>query len=203
MYERKAAVSSGTTEDAEGNGPASGVLLLEIGGTDPDGEELPWLPAEDTSQGQEEPWSEWSAGFLPSRSGTYRLSARATDEAGNATIREIGALAFEITLMFRGPVYVWPNPLSRSQGDVGHFSFETNQAASADARLSLFDVSGALVYSRSAGASKERTTNSASLTWDLLNMDGRVVASGIYVFHLEVTDGRASANETGRLLVVR
>jgi hypothetical protein len=152
---------------------------------------------------QQNAWSEWSAEFLPSRSGKFRVVARVTDRAGNSNIIDVGTLEFATSLSFKGAVYVWPNPLSRSSGDVAHFSFATNQAATADVTVSVFDVSGTLVYETTAPADRDRSTNGQTIAWDLRNGSGKEVASGIYVYRLVLRDGQSTARNMGRMLVVR
>ena len=169
----------------------------------PDGEELAWEAAEDESPDAQNPWSQWSYDFLPSRSGTYRVLARVTDRAGNSAVADAGMYEFTTALAFKGPVYVWPNPLVRSRGDKAHFSFETNQAGTAEWRLSVYTVDGALVYSASGQAERDRQANSQSATWNLRNGSGQAVASGIYVFKLEIDDGNSVFRKTGRMLVVK
>ena len=210
VFESEPAHLTGTALDepqqrGEGNPPvpASGVALVEIGGVGPDGEELNWEEAEDESPDAQNPWSQWSSDFLPSRSGTYRVLVRVTDRAGNSAVVDAGMYEFTTALAFKGPVYVWPNPLSRSRGDTAHFSFETNQADRAEWRLSVYTVDGALVYRASGQAERERQANSQSATWNLRNAAGQAVASGIYVFKLEIDDGQSVFRKMGRLLVVK
>ncbi len=210
VFESEPAHLTGTALDepqqrGEGNPPvpASGVALVEIGGVGPDGEELNWEEAEDESPDAQNPWSQWSSDFLPSRSGIYRVLVRVTDRAGNSAVVDAGMYEFTTALAFKGPVYVWPNPLSRSRGDTAHFSFETNQADRAEWRLSVYTVDGALVYGASGQAERERQANSQSATWNLRNAAGQAVASGIYVFKLEIDDGQSVFRKMGRLLVVK
>ena len=210
VFESEPAHLTGTAVDEPQEGgegsppvPASGVALVEIGGVGPDGEELEWTPAEDESPDAQNPWAQWSSDFLPSRSGTYRVLVRVTDRAGNSAVVDAGMYEFTTALTFKGPVYVWPNPLSRSRGDSAHFSFETNQADRAEWRLSVYTVAGALVYSASGQAERERQANSQSATWNLRNGAGQAVASGLYVFKLEIDDGQSVFRKMGRLLVVK
>ena len=205
VYESEPAHIAGRAFDGAdgGEAAASGVVRVEIGGTGPDGSELPWEEAKDESLEQQNAWSEWSAEFLPSTSGKFRVVARVTDRAGNSNIIDVGTLEFATSLAFKGAVYVWPNPLSRSSGDVAHFSFATNQADSADVTVSVFDVSGTLVYETTAPADRDRSTNGQTIAWDLRNGSGKEVASGIYVYRLELRDGQSTARNMGRMLVVR
>lgn len=208
VFESRPARIVGTATDPvsgqQGGGvAASGVALVEIGGTGPDGETLPWEVATDESAEQQKPWSQWSAEFLPSRSGKYRVAVRVTDRAGNVNVVEVGTLEFTTALAFKGTVYVWPMPLSRSRGDVAHFSFATNQADKAHATLRIYDAAGTLVASRTLDASRDRTANSRLVTWDLRNENGAEVASGIYIWRLELNDGISTTRKMGRLLVVR
>ncbi len=210
IFESEPAHLTGTALDEPQQGgegsppvPASGVALVEIGGVGPDGEELEWEAAEDDSPDAQNPWSQWSSDFLPSRSGTYRVLVRVTDRAGNSAVVDAGMYEFTTALAFKGPVYVWPNPLSRSRGDTAHFSFETNQADQAEWRLSVYTVAGALVYRASGQAERERQANSQSATWNLRNDGGQAVASGLYVFRLEIDDGQSVFRKMGRMLVVK
>jgi methionine-rich copper-binding protein CopC len=205
IFESEPAHITGTAVDLPSGeqAPASGVVRVEIGGTGPDGSDLPWEDAKDESIEQQNAWSEWSAEFLPSRSGKFRVVARVTDRAGNTNIIDVGTLEFTTALAFKGAVYVWPNPLSRSGGDVAHFSFATNQADLADVSVSVFDVSGTLVYETSGPADRDRSTNGQTITWNLRNGGGNEVASGIYVYRLELRDGQSTARNMGRILVVR
>jgi flagellar hook assembly protein FlgD len=199
---------SGRAQDAVGGTgqntvPASGVALVEIGATTAAGEEPRWEPATDESTEQQKPWSQWSAKFLPSRSGKYRVSVRVTDRAGNVNVVDVGTLEFTTALAFKGPVYTWPSPLSLSRGDSAHFSFETNQADPADLTLRIYDVSGATVFEKEFTASRDRAVNSQTITWNLTNDRGNTVAAGIYAYRLEMDDGRSTTRTMGRLLVVR
>lgn len=211
VFESKPAHIAGTASDTAGTTgggnqqlsvTASGVALVEIGGTGPDGEELAWEAADDESTEQQKAWAQWSADFLPSRSGKYRLAVRVTDRAGNTNIVDVGTLEFTTALAFKGPVYSWPSPLHRD-ADTAHFSFETNQAEGARVTLSIYDVAGTLLFSRTVDASRERTANSQAVTWDLSNRSGTRVASGIYVWQVEVDDGSSKVRRMGRLVVVR
>ncbi|MDA1191442.1 MAG: Ig-like domain-containing protein, partial [Candidatus Poribacteria bacterium] len=207
IFENEPAYIAGTATDpsAEGGGgvSASGVASVEIGGTGPDGAELDWELAKDDSGEQQNPWAQWSNEFLPSRSGKFRVAARVTDKAGNSNIVDVGTFDFTTSLSFKGPVYAWPNPLSHARGDVAHFSFETNQAENATVTLSIFDVSGALVSYKQFAASRDRLSNSQSITWNLANDAASDVASGIYVFRLELNDGQSTERRMGRILVVK
>lgn len=205
IFESEPAHITGMAIDLPGGeqAPASGVIRVEIGGTGPDGSDLPWEDAKDESIEQQNAWSEWSAEFLPSRSGKFRVVARVTDRAGNTNIIDVGTLEFTTALAFKGAVYVWPNPLSRTGGDVAHFSFATNQADQADVTVSVFDVSGTLVYETGGQADRDRSTNGQTITWNLRNGAGNEVASGIYVYRLELRDGQSTARNMGRILVIR
>ncbi|RKY03408.1 hypothetical protein DRP77_06150 [Candidatus Poribacteria bacterium] len=205
-YENEPAPLRGTASDPPGeNVPASGVALVEIGGYGPDGEELEWVPAEDESAENEEPWSKWSFDFLPPKSGKYELKIRVTDRAGNYEIYDAVELEFNVSLTFKGPVFAWPNPVSRSRGDVAHFSFELNLAPDerAEVVISIYDVGGDLVW-RSDGLTAEPGRNEGELmTWNLRNQFGERVVPGIYIFRIEATRGDQKAVATGTILVVR
>ena len=51
-----------------------------------------------------------------------------TDRAGNAGIYDAMTVNFSVSLIFKGPTYVWPNPLSlsrRSNDEIAHFSLKS------------------------------------------------------------------------------
>ena len=199
----------GTARDpSEEDIPASEVALVEVVGTGPDGLPINPVAAKDDSEEEEDPWSRWSIDFLPSQSGEYNLDVRVTDRAGNAGIYDAVTVNFSVSLIFKGPTYVWPNPLSlsrRSNDEVAHFSFEVNVPGGEGARivLSIYDFAGDLVYEKEyndLGAG--RSDN--EVRWDLTNQSGIDVARGIYIFRLEAEDVVTSnrTNAVGKIVVV-
>ena len=199
----------GTARDlSEEDIPASEVALVEVVGTGPDGLPINPVAAKDDSEEEEDPWSRWSIDFLPSQSGEYNLDVRVTDRAGNAGIYDAMTVNFSVSLIFKGPTYVWPNPLSlsrRSNDEIAHFSFEVNVPGGEGARivLSIYDFAGDLVYEKEyndLGAG--RSDN--EVRWDLTNQSGTDVARGIYIFRLEAEDVVTSnrTNAVGKIVVV-
>ena len=199
----------GTARDpSENDIPASEVALVEVVGTGPDGLPIDPVAAKDDSEEEEDPWSRWSIDFLPSQSGEYNLDVRVTDRAGNAGIYDAVTVNFSVSLIFKGPTYVWPNPLSlsrRSNGEVAHFSFEVNVPGGEGARivLSIYDFAGDLVYEKEySDLGIGRSDN--EVRWDLTNQSGTDVARGIYIFRLEAEDVVTSnyTNAVGKIVVV-
>ena len=199
----------GTARDpSEDDIPASEVALVEVVGTGPDGLPIDPVAAKDDSEEEEDPWSRWSIDFLPSQSGEYNLDVRVTDRAGNAGIYDAVTVNFSVSLIFKGPTYVWPNPLSlsrRSNGEVAHFSFEVNVPGGEGARivLSIYDFAGDLVYEKKYDdLGIGRSDN--EVRWDLTNQSGTDVARGIYIFRLEAEDVVTSnhTNAIGKIVVV-
>ena len=199
----------GTASDpSENDIPASEVALIEIVGTGPDDQPINPVAAKDDSEEEEDPWSRWSIDFLPSQSGEYNLDVRVTDRAGNIGVYDAVTVNFSVSLIFKGPTYVWPNPLSlsrRSSGEVAYFSFEVNVPGGEGARiaLSIYDFAGDLVYEkRFSNLSTGRSNN--EVMWNLTNQSGADVARGIYIFRLEAEDMVTSnrTNAVGKIVVV-
>ena len=199
----------GTARDqSEDDIPASEVALVEVVGIGPDGLPIDPVAAKDDSEEEEDPWSRWSVDFLPSQSGEYNLDVRVTDRAGNAGIYDAVTVNFSVSLIFKGPTYVWPNPLSlsrRSNGEIAHFSFEVNVPGGEGARivLSIYDFAGDLVYEKQYDdLGIGRSDN--EVRWDLTNQSGTDVARGIYIFRLEAEDVVTSnrTNAVGKIVVV-
>ncbi len=199
----------GTTRDpSEEDIPASEVAMVEVVGIGPDGLPINPVAAKDDSEEEEDPWSRWSIDFLPSQSGEYNLDVRVTDRAGNAGIYDAVTVNFSVSLIFKGPTYVWPNPLSlsrRSNDEVAHFSFEVNVPGGEGARivLSIYDFAGDLVYEKEYNdLGTGRSDN--EVRWDLTNQSGTDVARGIYIFRLEAEDVVTSnrTNAVGKIVVV-
>ena len=191
--------------DREQQVPASGVWLVEIVGTGPDGQPIEPVPAIDDSNAEEEPWSRWSLDFLPSRSGEYDLDVRVTDNAGNYDVYDIGKYTMSVSLTFRGSTFGWPNPLRISKGDVAFFSFDVNvpMGDTVELTLSIYDWSGDMVLSRTYPDVVSGIRNDQLLKWDLRNQAGNQVARGIYVFRLEAVNATGNrANVVGKVLVV-
>ena len=209
IFEDEPLPLQGTARDpSEDDIPASDVALVEVVGTGPDGLPIEPVAAKDDSEEEEKPWSRWSVDFLPSQSGEYNIDIRVTDRAGNAGIYDAATVNFSVSLIFKGPTYVWPNPLSlsrRSNDEIANFSFEVNVPGGEGARivLSVYDFAGDLVYEKEyndLGAG--RSDN--EVTWDLTNQSGIDVARGIYIFRLEAEDIVTSnrTNAVGKIVVV-
>ncbi|MCH8290105.1 Ig-like domain repeat protein [Candidatus Poribacteria bacterium] len=186
---------------------ASGVALVEIIGTGPDGNAIEPIPATDDSSAEEEPWSLWSLDFLPARSGEYNLDIRVTDRVGNSDVFDAVTVNFSVSLVFKGPTYVWPNPIRRSRGEVAHFAFDLNLpiGQGVDVTVSIYDFAGDMVYQKTEtvpDVSLARSTD-APVKWNLKNQSGADVARGIYIFRLEAEDTVAKnrTNAVGKILV--
>ena len=208
-FEDEPLLLQGTARDpSEDDIPASDVALVEVVGTGPDGLPIEPVAAKDDSEEEEEPWTRWSVDFLPSQSGEYNLDIRVTDHAGNAGIYDATTVNFSVSLIFKGPTYVWPNPLSlsrRSNDEIANFSFEVNVPGGEGARivLSVYDFAGDLVYEKEYNdLGTGRSDN--KVTWDLTNQSGTDVARGIYIFRLEAEDIVTSnrTNAVGKIVVV-
>ena len=199
----------GTARDpSENDIPASEVALVEVVGTGPDGLPIDPVAAKDDSEEEEDPWSRWTVDFLPSQSGEYNLDIRVTDRAGNIGLYDAATVNFSVSLIFKGPTYVWPNPLSlsrRSSDEVAHFSFEVNVPGGEGARivLSIYDFAGDLVYEKSYDQLSVGRSDD-EVMWDLTNQSGVDVARGIYIFRLEAEDVVTSnrTNAVGKIVVV-
>ena len=185
--------------------PASGVWLVEIVGTGPDGQPIEPVPAEDESDAQEQPWSSWTADFLPTRSGEYDLDLRITDKAGNFAVYDIGEYTMSVSFSFSGNTFGWPNPLRHSKSDVAFFSFDLNAAAEENVEMVLYiyDWGGDLVYSKTYTDIIPGERSDTHIKWNLENQSGTPVARGLYVFRLEAVNGAGNrANAVGKILVV-
>ena len=185
--------------------PASGIWLVEIVGTGPDGQPIEPVPTEDESDAQEEPWSRWSVDFLPTRSGEYDIDIRVTDKAGNYAVYDYGKVTMSVSFSFRGNTFGWPNPLRHSKEDVAFFSFDLNASADekADLTLYIYDWGGDMVYSQKHTDITPGERNDTQIKWNLENQAGTPVARGLYVFRLEAVNGAGNrANAVGKILVV-
>ena len=185
--------------------PASGVMLVEIVGTGPDGQAIEPVPAKDDSNAQAQPWSSWSVDFLPTRSGEYDLDLRVTDKAGNYTVYDIGEYTMSVSFSFKGNTFGWPNPLRKSKNDVAFFSFDLNapEDEAIDMTLYIYDWGGDLVYKQKYANITTGQRDDSRIEWNLENQTGNSVARGIYVFRLEAVNGAGNrANAVGKVLVV-
>jgi flagellar hook assembly protein FlgD len=111
-----------------------------------------------------------------------------------------------VSLVFKGPTYVWPNPLRQSKGDLAHFSFDLNVpgGSSVTVTLNIYDFAGDLVYQKVNPNVQPRRDNDQLVTWNLQNQSGAKVARGIYIFRLEAEDQTTQnrTNAVGKILVV-
>ena len=207
LFEGTASDPEGTEQVGEGQitVPPSGVWLVEIVGTGPDGQPIDPVPAVDDSGAQDEPWSRWSLDFLPSRSGEYELDVRVTDNAGNSAVYDIGTYTMSVSLTFRGSTFGWPNPLRLSNRDVAFFSFDVNVplGETIDLTLSIYDWSGDMVRTETYSDVVSGQRNDQLVKWNLENQAGTPVARGLYIFRLEAVNAAGnSANAVGKVLVV-
>ena len=203
---------AGTRPRGQGGGdggevpvPASGVWLVEIVGTGPDGQPIEPVPAEDESDAQEEPWSRWSIDFFPARSGEYDLDIRVTDKAGNFAVYDVGEYTMSVSFSFRGATFGWPNPLRRTKQDVAFFSFDLNAPSgeTVDLTLHIYDWSGDIVRSQVYSNVVSGKRNDQLIKWNLENQAGTAVARGLYIFRLEAVNAAGNrANAVGKILVV-
>ena len=207
LFEGTASDPEGTQRIGEGQitVPPSGIWLVEIVGTGPDGQPIDPVPAVDDSGAQEEPWSRWSIDFLPSRSGEYELDVRVTDNAGNYAVYDIGTYTMSVSLTFRGSTFGWPNPLRLSNRDVAFFSFDVNVplGETIDLTLSIYDWSGDMVRTETYSNVVSGQRNDQLVKWNLENQAGTPVVRGLYIFRLAaVNKAGNSANAVGKVLVV-
>ena len=208
-FEGTASDPQGSRPRPQGEGdipiPASGVWLVEIVGTGPDGQPIEPVPAEDESNAQERPWSRWSLDFLPPRSGEYDLDLRVTDNAGNYAEYDVGKVTMSVSFSFSGNTYNYPNPARHSKSDTVFFSFNLNAAAeeTVDVTLHIYDWGGDLVYSNTHTNITPGQRHGSLIKWNLKNQAGTAVARGLYVFRLEaVNEAGNRANAVGKILVV-
>ncbi len=184
--------------------PASGVRLVEIVGTGPDGQPITPVPATDDSDAQQTPWSKWKVDFLPTRSGQYDLDIQVTDNAGNTAVYDYGTVTMSVSFTFRGDTFAWPNPLRHTNNDVGFFSYHLNTSdATVQMTLYIYDWGGDMVYTKTYNKITPEHRNGNEVRWQLKNNAGNRVARGIYVFRLEAIDAAGNtANAIGKILVV-
>lgn len=105
-----------------------------------------------------------------------------------------GAAAAVMTLVPRvegtydtAGIYTYPNPFRPYRGD-DTIIFRNVPAG---ATLSIFDLTGALVY--------ETTVTGEPFTWSGVNQAGAELASGVYLYHVKTPD----TTQTGKLAIVR
>jgi hypothetical protein len=77
--------------------------------------------------------------------------------------------------------------------------WQVNLAAPSEIYLKIYDLSGELIDQiQTAGTAGPNT-----LVWTLQNQSGQKVASGIYIYLVEVHDGVSPSDRTGQVLVLR
>ena len=77
--------------------------------------------------------------------------------------------------------------------------FLVNLEQPAQVKLAMFALTGEQVYASTlSGGAGENT-----LLWDLENQAGSMVASGLYLYKVDINDGTASILKTGKVAVIR
>jgi hypothetical protein len=92
-------------------------------------------------------------------------------------------------------VKAFPNPSFNGQP----IQFQLNLSQPAGLKLSLFAISGELVYKTFVQGSEGFN----DLTWKIDNQSGTPVASGLYIYLLEITTDSGKTIKTGKIAVVR
>jgi len=72
-----------------------------------------------------------------------------------------------------------------------------NATKNAKVNLKIFDLSGVKVIELSADNSAQ------NIEWNLKNAKGKAVASGVYLWTIEISDGNSSIRKTGKLAVIK
>ncbi len=118
------------------------------------------------------------------------------DRAGNRAVASVRALVVGATSLTQ--VVTYPNPARNSASIRATFSGPA--AATADARVKIFDAAGHKVNEmpmtfKGAGVYEVR--------WDLTNSSGRAVANGVYMAEVTVGLGGEKAKERRKIAVLR
>jgi hypothetical protein len=77
--------------------------------------------------------------------------------------------------------------------------FLVNLAQPAQIVLTLYSLSGEKVFNESA----QGTAGLNSLVWDLTNNQNQPVASGLYIYVLQMVGGGKTENHLGKVVVIR
>ncbi len=141
-------------------------------------------------------WSGWSKDtsttfLLPS--GSYTFKVRAKDEAGNYPQEddpETARYSFSVSL----PIIIYPNPSSLNQGGLVTFS---NLPLGSDVRVYIYDLGGSLVRLLEENDAVIEG-GSKTVTWNLRNDRGEMVARGIYIYHIP----GPSEKRTGKIAII-
>jgi len=76
--------------------------------------------------------------------------------------------------------------------------FEMNLGSGAKVELSLFSITGDLVYH----STSNQRAGVSRILWSLGNLSGNQVASGIYLYVLQASNGAESIKKTGKVVVL-
>lgn len=85
--------------------------------------------------------------------------------------------------------HVWPNPCNAKKG----CSSVTFSKITYSADLKIYTVSGELVWQES------KADSASTMSWNLRNMRGTKVASGLYVYYIKT----GNSTSKGKLIVIR
>ncbi|MBE3582552.1 MAG: S8 family serine peptidase [Limnochordaceae bacterium] len=114
----------------------------------------------------------------------FQVRVTATDPLGHSVQAKSGIFTIAVV---NGTVTTGPNP--------AHDSVTFYYTVTGPATLYVYSISGELVFQRDLNPAANH------YTWDLTDLSGRPLASGLYLFTVVTADGAAS--RVGRLTIVR
>jgi hypothetical protein len=136
----------------------------------------------------------------PLNPGEHRLRARAWDSANNSSQKEIAFKVSSTSGLEITQVLCYPNPVA----DRCQFAYVLTEEAT-EVTLRVFTVSGLEIYTQSN--LPQATGYHDDVHWDIRDVDGDVIANGVYIFQLsakptESEEGK-KAVAAGKLVVIK
>ncbi|MFZ0389926.1 MAG: T9SS type A sorting domain-containing protein, partial [Calditrichia bacterium] len=134
----------------------------------------------------------------PLSSGTHTLKITAWDNLNNYSEQEVTFRTTAQKDLLLTEVVNYPNPFS----DNTYFTFQLNSPnGPADVTISIYTVTGRKIREIFEPSKGQQGFN--KIYWNGLDMDGDILANGIYLYKIIVEDGESTAEKIEKLAVVR
>ncbi|MCB4756406.1 MAG: T9SS type A sorting domain-containing protein [Elusimicrobia bacterium] len=132
-----------------------------------------------------------------STNGTYTITIIAYDTAGN-TVTFTRTFTINIRLEtnnFTATTKVYPNPVQNA-----NVTFSYDLSVDSTVQIEIFDLLGERVYSQTYN---DAMANGVTHQWDLRNVDGQKIGSGLYLVRIRATGGGNKVETVKKLVIIQ
>ncbi|MFH1282055.1 MAG: T9SS type A sorting domain-containing protein [bacterium] len=129
--------------------------------------------------------------------GEYLIKTSPQDMEGKPLMDDNTEVYFTVNILsnFEADSYVYPNPIKNV--NIANFAFTADRPSTI--RLRIFNPLGELIADKSFSS----LAGAQTYPWDIRNDNGMDVASGVYIYKLEMDDGVAKQSTVKKFILVK